>query len=141
MFAPPLLGRKRVHIGSEIASGSADAIQTLALSIWDYFGANPRWLSLINNENLHEGKFLERSPKLTETISPVIDLLRATLARGVLQGATQQFSTYGLSGARVDAIATAADTNERMIYYYFQSKEGLYVAVLGCSPARSRLTS
>lgn len=51
-------------------------------------------------------------------------------SRRILEAATQQFSTYGLSGARVDAIATAAETNERMLYYYFQSKEGLYVAVL-----------
>ncbi|MDR5752363.1 MULTISPECIES: TetR family transcriptional regulator [unclassified Caballeronia] len=46
------------------------------------------------------------------------------------RAATQRFSTCGLSGARVDAIATAADSNERMLYYYFQSKGGLYVAVL-----------
>lgn len=46
------------------------------------------------------------------------------------RAATQQFSTCGLSGARVDAIATAADSNERMLYYYFQSKGGLSVAVL-----------
>jgi hypothetical protein len=45
--------------------------------------------------------------------------------RRILEAATQRFSTYGLSGARVDAIATAADTNERMLYYYFESKEGL----------------
>src|ERR1700758_5240521 len=50
--------------------------------------------------------------------------------RRILDAATQQFSTHGLAGARVDAIATAADTNERMLYYYFESKEGLYVAVL-----------
>jgi AcrR family transcriptional regulator len=50
--------------------------------------------------------------------------------RRILEAATQQYSTHGLSGARVDAIATAACTNERMLYYYFESKEGLYVAVL-----------
>ncbi|WP_053573079.1 TetR/AcrR family transcriptional regulator [Caballeronia cordobensis] len=64
----------------------AAAIRTLALSIWDYFRANPRWLNLINNENLHEGRYLERSQKLTEAISPVIDLVRATLARGAAKG-------------------------------------------------------
>jgi AcrR family transcriptional regulator len=62
------------------------AIRMLALSIWDYLRANPRWLSLINNENLHEGQYLERSPKLTEAISPIIDLLRATLVRGAAAG-------------------------------------------------------
>ncbi|SAL06358.1 TetR family transcriptional regulator [Caballeronia calidae] len=64
----------------------SDAIRELARSIWDYFRANPRWLSLINNENLHEGQYLGRSPKLTEAISPVVDLLRGTLARGAAAG-------------------------------------------------------
>ena len=48
----------------------------------------------------------------------------------ILEAATRQFTTRGLAGARVDAIASAADTTERMLYYYFQSKEGLYTAVL-----------
>lgn len=60
----------------------ADAIRALAHSIWDYLRANPRWLNLINNENLHEGQYLGRSPKLREAISPVIKLLNATLASG-----------------------------------------------------------
>jgi AcrR family transcriptional regulator len=64
----------------------ADAIQALALDIWDYFRANPQWLNLINNENLHGGQYLERSPKLREAISPVISLLSATLARGAAAG-------------------------------------------------------
>jgi hypothetical protein len=43
-------------------------------------------LNLINNGNLHEGWYLKRSPKLTVAISPVIDLVRATLARGAATG-------------------------------------------------------
>jgi AcrR family transcriptional regulator len=35
-----------------------------------------------------------------------------------------------LSGARVDAIAERIHTSKRMIYYYFGSKEQLYVEVL-----------
>jgi AcrR family transcriptional regulator len=50
--------------------------------------------------------------------------------RRILAAATDQFTTHGLAGARIDAIARAANTNERMLYYYFGSKEGLYVAVL-----------
>jgi AcrR family transcriptional regulator len=50
--------------------------------------------------------------------------------RRILEAATEQFTRFGLAGARVDAIAAAAVTNERMLYYYFTSKEGLYVAVL-----------
>lgn len=36
----------------------------------------------------------------------------------------------GFSGARVDNIAARTKTSKRMIYYYFGSKEGLYIAVL-----------
>ncbi len=36
----------------------------------------------------------------------------------------------GLSGARVDSIADRAKVNKALIYYYFDSKEGLYRAVL-----------
>jgi AcrR family transcriptional regulator len=48
----------------------------------------------------------------------------------ILEIATQEFSAYGLSGGRVDAIAEKTKTSKRMIYYYFGSKEGLYLAVL-----------
>ncbi len=48
----------------------------------------------------------------------------------ILQVATREFAENGLAGARVDAIAEAMRTSKRMIYYYFGSKEGLYVAVL-----------
>lgn len=49
---------------------------------------------------------------------------------GIMAVATQEFSANGLAGARIDAIAAATHTSKRMIYYYFGSKEGLYLAVL-----------
>lgn len=48
----------------------------------------------------------------------------------ILQAAIAEFVAYGLSGARVDAIAERTRTSKRMIYYYFGSKEQLYVEVL-----------
>jgi AcrR family transcriptional regulator len=48
----------------------------------------------------------------------------------ILAAATVEFSERGLNGARVDKIATRMRTNKRMIYYYFKSKERLYIAVL-----------
>jgi AcrR family transcriptional regulator len=42
----------------------------------------------------------------------------------------REFADKGLSGARIDEIAAATRTSKRMIYYYFGSKEGLYLAVL-----------
>jgi len=49
---------------------------------------------------------------------------------GILDVATKEFAEKGLSGARIDEIAAATQTSKRMIYYYFGSKDGLYVAVL-----------
>ena len=48
----------------------------------------------------------------------------------ILEVATQEFSEKGLAGARVYEIAERTQTSKRMIYYYFESKEGLYRAVL-----------
>ncbi len=48
----------------------------------------------------------------------------------ILAVATREFAEKGLAGARIDLIAHAMRTSKRMIYYYFGSKVGLYVAVL-----------
>jgi AcrR family transcriptional regulator len=53
----------------------------------------------------------------------------ATRAR-ILKAATQEFSRCGYSGARGDRIARRALSSERMVYYYFGSKEGLFREVL-----------
>ena len=50
--------------------------------------------------------------------------------RNIVEVATHEFAQKGYSGARVDAIAERTRTSKRMIYYYFGSKEGLYLAVL-----------
>jgi AcrR family transcriptional regulator len=48
----------------------------------------------------------------------------------IVEVATREFAENGLNGARVDAIAQATQTSKRMLYYHFESKEGLYIAVL-----------
>jgi AcrR family transcriptional regulator len=48
----------------------------------------------------------------------------------IIEVATHEFSEKGLAGARIDLIAEAMRTSKRMIYYYFGSKEGLYIRVL-----------
>jgi len=50
--------------------------------------------------------------------------------RDIIAVATEEFAGKGLAGARIDEIAARTRTSKRMIYYYFGSKEGLYVAVL-----------
>ncbi len=61
-------------------------------------------------------------------IEPVRDAERTRQA--ILAAAEEEFADKGLAGARVDAIAEQSGANKRMLYYYFGSKENLYVAVL-----------
>ncbi len=56
----------------------------------------------------------------------------------ILRAAILEFGEKGLAGARIDAIAAATKTSKRMIYYYFGSKDGLYLAVLEHSYALVR---
>jgi TetR/AcrR family transcriptional regulator len=54
----------------------------------------------------------------------------ADLKPAILGAATQEFSSKGFDGARVDAIARAAGVNINLIYHYFGNKESLFVAVM-----------
>ncbi|MES2972018.1 MAG: TetR/AcrR family transcriptional regulator [Pseudomonadota bacterium] len=56
------------------------------------------------------------------------DADRSQLA--ILVAARDEFAQHGLGGARVDRIAERADVNKRLIYYYFGSKDDLFLAVL-----------
>jgi TetR/AcrR family transcriptional regulator len=48
----------------------------------------------------------------------------------ILDAAEEEFARYGLAGARIDAIAARTGVVKAMIYYYFESKEKLYQAVM-----------
>jgi len=56
----------------------------------------------------------------------------------ILEVATLEFAEHGYSGARVDEIAERTRTTKRMLYYYFDSKEGLYTEVLERAYAQIR---
>ncbi len=59
---------------------------------------------------------------------PVRDAAQ-TRAR-ILRAARNEFMRHGYSGARIERISRAGRSSDRMIYYYFASKEALYLAVL-----------
>jgi len=62
--------------------------------------------------------------------------------KNILEVATKEFAANGYAGARVDTISELTRTTKRMIYYYFGSKEGLYIAALeGAYAAIRRLES
>ena len=48
----------------------------------------------------------------------------------ILKAAIMVFTRDGYSGGRIEKISAEAESNDRMIYYYFGSKEKLFVKVL-----------
>lgn len=48
----------------------------------------------------------------------------------ILKLASEEFARIGLEGARMDRIAERCKVSKNMLYYYFKSKEGLFVAAL-----------
>ncbi len=48
----------------------------------------------------------------------------------ILLAAREEFAIRGFAAARVEALATRADVNKALIYYYFGNKLGLYREVL-----------
>jgi len=49
-----------------------------------------------------------------------------TTQKRILDAALQEFSQFGIAGARVERIAKAASTSKERLYAYFRSKEALY---------------
>jgi TetR/AcrR family transcriptional regulator len=56
----------------------------------------------------------------------------------ILDAALQEFSAHGLAGARTETIARVAGVNKALLYYYFDSKENLYLAALEVIACRMR---
>ena len=65
------------------------------------------------------------------------DRASETRAR-ILDAALGEFSTHGLAGARTDRIANSAGVNKALLYYYFESKENLYLAAFEMISAKIR---
>jgi TetR/AcrR family transcriptional regulator len=64
---------------------------------------------------------------------------RAAVSRArILDAALAEFASYGLAGARTESIARSAGVNKALLYYYFDSKENLYLAALESISCRMR---
>lgn len=64
---------------------------------------------------------------------------REKTKREILQIAFEEFAENGLLGANADAIAARAMITKRLIFYYFNSKEGLFTAVLEMAYGKMRV--
>jgi TetR/AcrR family transcriptional regulator, upper aerobic nicotinate degradation pathway regulator len=52
----------------------------------DYYLAHPEMLTILNNENLHKGRYVTKSRNLKELSSPALDLILRIYRRGVENG-------------------------------------------------------
>jgi AcrR family transcriptional regulator len=59
----------------------------------------------------------------------------------ILDAALSEFAVHGLAGARTERIAAAASVNKALLYYYFESKEKLYLATFEMIAGRVRDSS
>jgi AcrR family transcriptional regulator len=64
----------------------ADAVRKLTEFTWNYYLENPAFLTLLNSENLHRASHLERSARVREMNSPLIQTLGDILERGRIEG-------------------------------------------------------
>lgn len=60
----------------------------------------------------------------------VRELAAQATQESILRAATKVFAKHGFAGGRIDQISKAANSHDRMIYYYFGNKEALFIAVI-----------
>jgi AcrR family transcriptional regulator len=58
------------------------------------------------------------------------ELAAQATRENLLRAAIKVFARNGFAGGRIEQISRAARSYDRMIYYYFGSKEGLFIAVI-----------
>lgn len=68
--------------------------------------------------------------KKTNSKKPVRSRDSKATQTEILNAAVKEFALQGLNNARIETIAANTGVTKAMIYYYFKSKEGLYIAVL-----------
>ncbi len=91
-------------------------------------------------QNNSSAESIERSPDSVSagaTSATGSEKISETKAR-ILDAALTEFAANGLAGARTEKIAAAAGVNKALLYYYFESKEKLYVAALEMISAKVR---
>ena len=71
-----------------------------------------------------------RAPARTGKAPGVREQAAQATRDNILRAATKVFARYGYDGGSVEKISKSAKSFDRMIYYYFGSKEGLFIEVL-----------
>ncbi|MGY8664973.1 TetR/AcrR family transcriptional regulator [Bradyrhizobium sp. UFLA05-109] len=81
---------------------------------------------------------VKKQPARAAKAAPIKRRDRERTRQEILDIAFEEFAENGLSGGNTDAIAARADVTKRLIFYYFNSKEELFIAVLEMAYAGMR---
>lgn len=67
-----------------------EALKTLVTFTWNYYLANPELITLVNSENLHKARHIEKSKRLGDLNNVFVSRMRALLDRGAALGVFRQ---------------------------------------------------
>ncbi|WOH69471.1 TetR/AcrR family transcriptional regulator [Bradyrhizobium sp. BWA-3-5] len=81
---------------------------------------------------------VKKQPARAAKPAPIKRRDRERTRQEILDIAFEEFAENGLSGGNTDAIAARANITKRLIFYYFNSKEELFTAVLEMAYAKMR---
>ena len=64
----------------------AEGMRKLVRFSWQFFIDHPHFIRLLNTENLHKGQYVRRSERIREMHTPLVNMIRGLLDRGVAEG-------------------------------------------------------
>jgi AcrR family transcriptional regulator len=88
------------------------ALRKLVSFNWNYFLANPEFITLVNSENLHKAKHIKTSKRMQDMSRPFVGRMAALLKRGV---------DAGLFRKDLDAVQVTI-TIASVAYYYLTNR-------------------
>jgi AcrR family transcriptional regulator len=88
------------------------AVRKLVSFIWDYFIANPEFITLVNSENLHKARHLKKSRRTPDMSRAFMGRMQVLLDRGVKAGVFRK----GLDPVQVQITIAAIG------YYYLTNR-------------------
>ena len=67
----------------------ADPVEAMRIIVrfnWQYYVDHPEFITLLNSENLHQGKHVKKSVRVSELSSPAVNVLAKIIKAGIQQG-------------------------------------------------------
>lgn len=112
---------KTVKVGTKASATAASATATTAAA---------STATLVRKPTRTTASRSRTTTTLTGRKPGVRELSAQATRDSLLRAAIKVFARHGFDGGSVEQISSAAHSHDRMIYYYFGSKQGLYTAVL-----------